>query len=58
MYNLFIAEIKLEIYENNAVNLFPHRFKDKTKNDWYQRKTFEKVPGKYDLLAIDYGAKV
>lgn len=34
------------------------RFKDKTKNDWYQRKDFEKVPGKYDLLAIDYGAKV
>ncbi|XP_048742265.2 poly [ADP-ribose] polymerase 2-like [Ostrea edulis] len=40
-----------------AKDIFTKKFKDKTKNDWYQRKTFEKVPGKYDLLAIDYGAK-
>ncbi|XP_062609623.1 poly [ADP-ribose] polymerase 2-like [Saccostrea cucullata] len=40
-----------------AKDVFVKKFKDKTKNDWYQRKHFEKVPGKYDLLDIDYGAK-
>ena len=34
------------------------RFSDKTKNDWYDRKNFSKVSGKYDLVAIDYGSKV
>lgn len=42
---------------DKAKDTFTKKFKDKTKNDWYQRKDFEKVPGKYDLLAIDYGAK-
>ncbi|XP_022343274.1 poly [ADP-ribose] polymerase 2-like isoform X2 [Crassostrea virginica] len=42
---------------DKAKDVFTKKFKDKTKNDWYQRKDFEKVPGKYDLLAIDYGAK-
>ena len=35
---------------------FCHKFKDKTKNDWSARTTFETQPGKYTLLARDYGA--
>ena len=33
-----------------------HRFRDKTKNQWEDRKTFIKVVGKYDLLEMDYSA--
>lgn len=33
-----------------------YRFRDKTKNDWSDRKKFHKVPGKYDLLEMDYAA--
>ena len=33
------------------------RFSDKTKNDWDSRDCFEKVPGKYDLLAMDYSTE-
>lgn len=33
-----------------------YRFSDKTKNDWEDRHNFEKVPGKYDLLIMDYNA--
>ena len=32
------------------------RFTDKTKNDWEDRHNFQKVPGKYDLLIMDYNA--
>ena len=32
------------------------RFFDKTKNHWEEREDFEKVPGKYDLLIMDYDA--
>ena len=31
-----------------------YRFSDKTKNNWEERDEFEKVPGKYDLLHMDY----
>lgn len=34
----------------------PHRFLDKTKNNWEDRENFEKVPGKYDMLQMDYAA--
>ena len=34
------------------------RFSDKTRNDWANRKKFVKVAGKYDLLEMDYSAKV
>lgn len=34
------------------------RFADKTRNEWANRKAFIKVPGKYDLLEMDYSAKV
>ena len=37
---------------NCFLSLF--RFQDKTKNRWANRDTFEKVPGKYDLLRMDY----
>nr|XP_022343214.1 poly [ADP-ribose] polymerase 2-like isoform X3 [Crassostrea virginica] len=37
-----------------AKNEFKKKFKDKTKNNWDQRMDFEKVPGEYDLLAIEY----
>lgn len=33
-----------------------YRFSDKTKNDWEDRHNFQKVPGKYDLLIMDYNA--
>ena len=35
-----------------------NRFADKTKNEWSMRKTFKKVAGKYDMVKLDYGAKV
>lgn len=34
--------------------LFFFRFFDKTKNVWSERKDFEKVAGKYDMLYLDY----
>lgn len=34
--------------------MFPCRFSDKTKNEWEYRETFEKVPGKYDIVYMDY----
>lgn len=40
-------------------NLLPSfRFQDKTKNSWDMRDCFEKVPGKYDMLKMDYKPKV
>lgn len=35
---------------------FCSRFLDKTKNEWEHRATFEKVPGKYDMVFMDYSA--
>lgn len=37
-----------------AKDLFKEKFLDKTKNDWDQRNTFEKVAGKYDMVFMDY----
>lgn len=34
--------------------MFCHRFLDKTKNEWDDRANFEKVPGKYDMVFMDY----
>ena len=34
------------------------RFSDKTCNSWTNRASFVKSPGKYDLLLMDYEAKV
>lgn len=34
------------------------RFYDKTRNNWNEREDFEKVRGKYDLVAIDYSGGV
>lgn len=31
-----------------------YRFLDKTRNEWGNRRSFEKVHGKYDLVEIDY----
>ncbi|XP_067931364.1 poly [ADP-ribose] polymerase 2-like [Watersipora subatra] len=39
-----------------AKRVFCNKFRDKTKNDWYKRKNFTKVSGKYDLLEMDYDA--
>lgn len=36
---------------------FCKKFKDKTKNDWYERAEFEKYPNLYDLLEMDYSVK-
>ena len=32
------------------------RFYDKSRNQWADRKKFVKVPGKYDLVELDYSA--
>lgn len=34
--------------------LLCHRFLDKTKNEWEDRATFDKVAGKYDMVFMDY----
>ncbi|ELU14708.1 hypothetical protein CAPTEDRAFT_122874 [Capitella teleta] len=41
---------------DRAKKVFCTKFSDKTKNAWSNRKNFEKIPGKYDLVEIDYGA--
>lgn len=40
-----------------AKKVFCKKFSDKTKNEWADRKKFQKVPGKYDLLHIDHQVK-
>ncbi|XP_033838942.1 poly [ADP-ribose] polymerase 2 [Periophthalmus magnuspinnatus] len=37
-----------------AKDVFKKKFLDKTKNNWENREFFEKVPGKYDLVFMDY----
>ncbi|XP_068097266.1 poly [ADP-ribose] polymerase 2 [Hyperolius riggenbachi] len=37
-----------------AKDVFQKKFLDKTKNLWSDRKNFEKVPGKYDMVHMDY----
>lgn len=37
-----------------AKDIFKKKFLDKTKNEWEQRATFEKVAGKYDMVFVDY----
>ncbi|XP_063310870.1 poly [ADP-ribose] polymerase 2 isoform X2 [Pelobates fuscus] len=39
-----------------AKDIFEKKFSDKTKNEWSERKLFEKVPGKYDMLQMDYNS--
>ncbi|XP_021494725.2 poly [ADP-ribose] polymerase 2 isoform X1 [Meriones unguiculatus] len=43
---------------NKAKEIFQKKFLDKTKNNWEDRENFEKVPGKYDMLQMDYAASV
>lgn len=38
-----------------AKKTFCKKFSDKTRNDWANRSKFVHSPGKYDLLAMDYG---
>ena len=38
-----------------AKDKFERKFYDKTQNDWEDRDDFVKVPGKYDMVSIDYG---
>jgi len=40
--------------KERAKSTFCKKFSDKTKNDWDDRDSFEKCPGKYDLVKIDY----
>uniref|UniRef100_A0A0P6JB68 Poly [ADP-ribose] polymerase n=1 Tax=Heterocephalus glaber TaxID=10181 RepID=A0A0P6JB68_HETGA len=37
-----------------AKEIFQKKFLDKTKNNWEDREKFVKVPGKYDILQMDY----
>uniref|UniRef100_A0A672I8S4 Poly [ADP-ribose] polymerase n=1 Tax=Salarias fasciatus TaxID=181472 RepID=A0A672I8S4_SALFA len=39
-----------------AKNVFKKKFFDKTKNEWDDRQNFEKEPGKYDMVFMDYSA--
>ncbi|XP_023559896.1 poly [ADP-ribose] polymerase 2 isoform X2 [Octodon degus] len=41
---------------NKAKEIFQKKFLDKTKNNWEDRERFVKVPGKYDMLQMDYSA--
>ncbi|XP_012711257.2 poly [ADP-ribose] polymerase 2 [Fundulus heteroclitus] len=41
---------------NKAKNIFTQKFMDKTDNDWDSREFFEKEPGKYDMVLMDYSA--
>ncbi|KAK7114291.1 hypothetical protein V1264_000374 [Littorina saxatilis] len=42
---------------DKAKQIFSKKFQDKTKNDWSQKDSFVKVPGKYDMVHLDYSAK-
>ncbi|EGW13134.1 Poly [ADP-ribose] polymerase 2, partial [Cricetulus griseus] len=50
----------IQLLEDDAQRNFSvwMRFLDKTKNHWENRENFEKVPGKYDMLQMDYAASV
>ncbi|XP_035527134.1 poly [ADP-ribose] polymerase 2 [Morone saxatilis] len=37
-----------------AKDIFKKKFLDKTKNEWEDRASFEKVAGKYDMVFMDY----
>lgn len=50
----FFFFIKLEYIGNSS--FFPHRFFDKTKNEWEHKENFMKVAGKYDVVLMDYSA--
>ncbi|XP_040082996.1 poly [ADP-ribose] polymerase 2 [Oryx dammah] len=41
---------------NKAKEIFQKKFLDKTKNNWEDREKFEKMPGKYDMLQMDYAS--
>ena len=41
-----------------AQSVFTKKFHDKTKNKWEERRNFQKVAGKYDLLEMDYAPSV
>ncbi|CAF0811788.1 unnamed protein product [Didymodactylos carnosus] len=41
---------------DGAKRIFCKKFSDKTKNEWYHRDTFEKAPGKYDYIKLDFNA--
>uniref|UniRef100_UPI00358E448D poly [ADP-ribose] polymerase 2 n=1 Tax=Myxine glutinosa TaxID=7769 RepID=UPI00358E448D len=40
----------------SAKQAFNKKFSDKTNNEWEKRSNFKKVPGKYDLVQVDYSA--
>jgi len=42
---------------DQAKQIFTKKFYDKTLNQWEDRESFVKHPGKYDLLSMDYEAK-
>ncbi|XP_065844434.1 poly [ADP-ribose] polymerase 2-like [Oscarella lobularis] len=42
---------------DQAKTTFKKKFLEKTKNNWEDRGRFVKVPGKYDLVEIDYEAE-
>ncbi|RUS87948.1 hypothetical protein EGW08_004303 [Elysia chlorotica] len=42
---------------DNAKSTFAKKFKDKTGNDWSMKNKFQKIPGKYDLLIMDYNTE-
>ena len=54
--DLFLDRCGYDVY--NQWSCVMNRFHDKTNNRWDERNNFIKVPGKYDLLAMDYGSEV
>ncbi|KAM9410726.1 protein mono-ADP-ribosyltransferase PARP3-like isoform 1-T3 [Pholidichthys leucotaenia] len=50
-----VGQNKLDIFDKaaDAVKEFEKKFKDKTKNNWKNRRNFVSHPGKYTLIEVD-----
>jgi len=48
------TQIKSSRNPTEAIAEFKKKFRDKTQNNWDERASFAKVPGKYHLLEMDY----
>lgn len=56
MYIRCLLKQRFTVLSSTSI-LFFFRFSDKTKNQWEDRLSFVKVPGKYDLLIMDNNAE-
>ncbi|XP_055340113.1 poly [ADP-ribose] polymerase 1-like [Paramacrobiotus metropolitanus] len=49
------GDIILETDKDDAVEQFEFHFKDKTGNEWADKQNFQKKPGKYFVMDLDFG---